>query len=344
MSGNLISSEKPKLCFNDILLVPRKSSLDSRTLPDVSTFIGNIPLRTPIISSPMDSVTGRYMLVVVDKIGGLGILTRHINLPDDKELDKQTEEIRWALSHGAEHVGCAIGIKDNVQGKAEALLTAGCDVICLDVAHGDHAKMYEAIDILVRLKDRADFVVMAGNVCTSSAAIDFTEHGVDAIKVGIGPGAACTTRKITGHGYPQLSAIQECADAAKDINPNVSIIADGGLRESGDLVKAVWGGADACMIGYMLAGTNATPRIDGKKVYRGMSSRSASGRPDIAPEGIEIQMGDKGETEDVLNEIVKGMRSGLAMGGCNNLRELRELVQAVRVTPLCMSETNTKGS
>ena len=328
-----------KLCYNDILLVPRYSRLDSRTVPDVSTHLGWLQLRTPLVSAPMDSITGKYMLVVMDKIGGLGVLSRHINLDPDEEMGRQIREIQWARNQGANNIGCAIGIKGDVNQKAQLLLNAGCGVICLDVAHGDHEKMYEAIKVLVELKDQYRFIVMAGNVCTTEAVRKFADHGVDAIKVGIGPGAACTTRIVTGFGMPQLSAIQEAHEEIRNAYPTTSIIADGGLRSSGDMVKSLWAGADACMVGYMLAGTNATPRLDGKHLYRGMSSRAASGRPDIAPEGIEIEMGDRGETEEIAVDYIKGIRSGLAMGGATNLTELREHVVHVVVSPLSMEET-----
>lgn len=330
--------QERKLCFNDILLIPHYSTLGSRTSPSINTRLGCLELDVPLISSPMDSITGKYMLLVMDKIGGLGILTRHINLPDDDELNLQMREIIWAKTEGARNVGCAIGIRNGVKIKAQSLLDVGCNVICLDVAHGDHCKMYDAIRILASLKDQYRFVLMAGNVCTIKATIMFAQAGVDAIKIGIGPGAACTTRIVTGFGYPQLSAIQDAYQAVGEM-ANVSLIADGGLRTSGDMVKALWAGADACMIGYMLAGTNATPRIDGKKLYRGMSSRAASGRPDIAPEGIEILMGDCGETEEVVKEYIKGIRSGLAMGGAENLYCLRNDVDHVIVSPLSLTET-----
>lgn len=330
------------LCFNDILLVPRYSTLDSRTTPSTTTHLGWLDLKTPIISSPMDSITGKHMLLTMDKLGGLGILTRHINLPDKEELAIQIREVRWARNQGSNNVGCAIGIKSGVGWKALELLDAGCNVICLDVAHGDHIKMYEAIKILTALKNRYSFIIMAGNVCTQDAAIRFADHGVNAIKVGIGPGAACTTRLITGFGRGQLSAIQDCCAAIKDRFPNVSIIADGGIRNSGDMVKALWAGADACMVGYILAGTSDAPRIGNKKVYRGMSSRAASGRPDIAPEGIEIEIEDRGETEKIIKECVKGIQSGLAMGGATNLSELRRKVTCVLVSPLSLEETMPK--
>jgi IMP dehydrogenase len=323
--------EDRKLCFNDILLVPHYSTLGSRTAPSTATKIGSVKLKIPLISAAMDSITGKYMLVVMDKMGGLGILTRHINLEDREELDTQMKEVKWAKDQGAKNVGCAVGLKGEVAYKVQMLVNVGCNVICIDVAHGDHEKMYETIDSLSRLREKYQFTLMAGNVCTPQAVTKFAEHGVDAIKVGIGPGAACTTRIITGFGVPQFSAIQEADEARQEINiiiqgihkrDGVSIIADGGLRTSGDMVKALWAGADACMIGYMLAGTNATPRIEGKRKYRGMSSRAASGRPDIAPEGIEINMEDKGKTENVIEEYVKGIKSGLAMGGATNFKEL----------------------
>lgn len=331
-----------KLCFNDILLVPHYSELDSRTTPSVATNLGWLKLKIPIISAPMDSVTGKEMLVSMDKLGGLGILTRYINMPDNEELQRQTDEIRWAFDNSAENIGCAIGIRNNVDTKAKTLLDAGCKVICLDIAHGDHKKMYEAINVLDTLKNHYHFIIMAGNVCTPEAVRKFSDCGVDAIKVGIGPGAICTTRIVTGYGIPQLSAIQEAyeiLDGKSSYDQNVSIIADGGLRTSGDMVKSLWAGADVCMIGYMLAGTTDTPLINNKRMYRGMSSRSVSGRSDIAPEGIEIEMENRGKTENVMSEYIKGIRSGLAMGGANNLAELRAYVTYVIVSPLSMEET-----
>jgi IMP dehydrogenase len=303
-----------------------------------------VELKIPLISAAMDSITGKYMLVVMDKMGGLGILTRHINLENREELDTQMKEIKWAKDQGAKNVGCAVGLKGDVAYKIQMLVNVGCNIICIDVAHGDHEKMYETIDSLSRLREKYSFTLMAGNVCTPDAAIKFAEHGVDAIKVGIGPGAACTTRIITGFGYPQFSAIQEACEVIQRQYPKISVIADGGLRTSGDMVKSLWAGADACMIGYMLAGTQATPRIDDKRVYRGMSSRAASGRPDIAPEGIEMEMEDKGKTENVIEEYVKGIKSGLAMGGATNFQELRKNVGYVIVSPLSLEETLPRRS
>ena len=282
----------------------------------------------------MDSITGKEMLVAMDSVGGLGMLTRYINHPHrEGEIDKQTSEIKWAKKEGAKHTGCAIGVKHNVARNAAMLLDEGCDIICLDVAHGNHRKMYQAIENVLKLKSRYKFTLMAGNICTAGAARTFSVAGVDVIKVGIGPGAACTTRRVTGFGMPQLSALLVCTEGCE-----AQIVADGGLRETGDIVKALWGGASACMMGYMLAGTSATPDIDGGKVYRGMSSRTVSNRKDIAPEGVDVKMDYAGDTTEKIEEYIKGIRSGLAMGGARNIEELRSC-ECVRVSPLSVKET-----
>jgi len=329
-----------KLCFNDILLLPRYSELDSRTTPDVSTTIGNLDFDIPIISSPMDSVTGINMLVAMSRSGGLGILSRHISMDDDEELKQQEKDIITAHNiPGLHHTGCAIGIKGDVQRKVNTLIDAGCQVVCIDIAHGDHSKMYKILELITKIQSKNDFVIMAGNVCTVEAAKRFEDAGVNAIKIGIGPGAACTTRIVTGFGMPQLSAIHEIYEALGGRRKRVSLIADGGIRTSGDMVKALWAGADACMIGYLLAGTDCAPTINGIKMYRGMSSRDVSEREDIAPEGVVMNIQDKGPTVEVLHEYTSGIKGGLSMGGAADLGELREHVKHVVVSPLSLEET-----
>lgn len=331
-----------KLCFDDILLRPEYSCLDSRRSVSLQTNIGKLILTTPIISSPMDSITGRRMLVAMSYVGGIGILTRYINMQDTEELCRQCDDLKWATNNGAQRVGCAIGIKSNTLDKANRLLDVGCDIICLDAAHGDHEKMYEAIRQVSSLRNSYKFTLMAGNICTPKAARAFADVGVDAIKVGIGPGAACTTRQTTGFGYPQLSAIQDAAQAVRNY-PDTCVIADGGIRTSGDMVKSLWAGASACMIGYLLSGTNKTPTINGHHVYRGMSSSIASGRTDVAEEGVEVPVIGDGDTEEVLQSYIKSLKSGFAMGGAENIDVLRDRVVAVLVSSLSMAETRSKN-
>lgn len=339
------TSMKEELCFDDILLLPRYSELGSRTTPDISTTIGGIvKLKMPLMSAAMDSITGQRMLVAMDQAGGVGILSRYINMEHDKEVSMQIGKVNSAIHNGAKNVGCAIGIKNNPTEVAIRLLAAGCNIICIDVAHADHKQVYEATRQIAKLRDKHEFVLMVGNVCTGIAVANLIEAGANCIKVGIGPGAACTTRIVTGFGRPQLSAIQECVKFSMAISPhytNVSMIADGGLKTSGDLIKSLWAGADACMMGYMLAGTNCTPDVEGQRVYRGMSSRSASGRSDIAPEGIEFPVAYKGTTKEKLQEYQQGIKSGLAMAGAMNIQELREC-KCVKVSPLCILENHPR--
>ncbi len=332
---------REELCFDDILLLPQFSVLGSRTIPDISTTLGGIvELKMPLVSAAMDSITGERMLVAMDQAGGVGILSRYINMEHDKEVDMQIGKINSAIHDGAKNVGCAIGIKNNPTEVATRLLAAGCNIICIDVAHADHQKVYEATRQIARLRDSHEFVLMVGNVCTGKATTRLIESGASCVKAGIGGGAACTTRIVTGFGRPQLSAIQECVEAAHK-HVDISIIADGGLKTSGDVIKSLWAGASACMIGYMLAGTNCTPDIEGQRVYRGMSSRSASGRSDIAPEGVEFPVAYKGTTEDKLEEYQQGIKSGLAMAGAADIWELKSC-KCVKVSPLCILENHPR--
>lgn len=359
----LLEQGHTDLCFDDILLTPQYSELESRSDPDISVQLGHINLPLPIISSPMDSITGVDMVIEMAYAGGLGILTRFIDenllksMCEFHGLDVISESLlhvklindaRINLDHLQKHsiekipnklsIGCAIGIKNGVYDHSRAVLDAGCDIICLDIAHGDHKKMYNAIEEVIHLKDKYDFSLMAGNVCTPEAATRFAFAGVDIIKVGIGPGAACTTRRVTGFGAPQLSAVLRCSAVISEIAKNVRLVADGGLRTTGDMVKALWAGADACMIGYMLAGTSACPNIGGGKVYRGMSSRTVHRRDDVAAEGIDIGVGERGLTSDLLTDYKLGLKSGFAMGGAIDIDELRK-VKYVRASTLTMRES-----
>lgn len=333
-----------KLCFDDILLVPQYSKLNSRTEPNISTSIGRMKLPVPIISSPMDSITGPNMLKAMGSMGGLGILFRYIGVSVEEELNEQINAMRLAYSRSNNDpkidIGCAIGIKKALYKTHKLIQECDCEVICLDVAHCDHLLAHKAIEEIVdyKIKNSHTFVLMVGNVCTPEATKRLIDLGVNAIKVGIGPGAACTTRKITGFGVPQLSAILDCVTIAKE--SNVSIIADGGIRNTGEMVKCLWAGADACMIGYMLAGTDCTPPIGGKKIYRGMSSRNVSCRTDIAPEGIDIDVGYRGPTREKLESFIQGIKSGFAMAGAKNITELRK-AKAIRISSLSIGESST---
>jgi IMP dehydrogenase len=253
-------------------------------------------------------------------------------------------------------VGAAVGVVGDYLERAEALLASGTDVLVLDIAHGHSANAIRAVQAL---KDGfPDTELVAGNVATSEGTIDLIDAGADGIKVGVGPGSICITRVVTGVGVPQLTAVMDCAAAARD--RSVPIIADGGVRTSGDLVKAIAGGASTVMLGNMLAGTSESPGVaivrNGRryKVSRGMASVGASmerrrrEKPgwegeddfqDVVPEGVEGMVPYKGDVSDVIVQMTGGLRSGMSYVGARTTDELCERARFIQITSASMKES-----
>ncbi len=310
------------LTFDDVLIMPAKSEVRSRRDPDLKSKLTKTKyISTPIISANMDTVTESKMAIAMYKMGGLGVLHRFMN------IDQQVAEIQKVKEAGAEIISASIGVNADFKERAEAVVKAGVNLMTIDIAHGHSIQMMET---LKWLKDKfANLEVIAGNLATPDAAIDLIEAGADAIKVGIGPGSMCTTRIITGCGVPQLTAIALCAEAAAKYG--VPIIADGGIRTSGDMVKAFCAGASTIMLGSMLAGTMETPGdiVNGKKQYRGMASKKAqvSWRGDMptgmAPEGESTFVTVKGHVEDVILELTGGIRSGMSYINATTVEEMK---------------------
>ncbi len=249
--------------------------------------------------------------------------------------------------HGRLRVGAAVGTSERDLDRAAELLAAGCDVLVIDTAHGHSAGVLNA---LARMRERfPEAQIIAGNVATAEGARALVERGASAVKVGIGPGSICTTRVVTGVGVPQLSAVME---AVRGVEGRVPVIADGGIRFSGDLVKALAAGAHAAMMGSLLAGTEESPGesflLEGRryKTVRGMGSLSAmeDGSADryfqegvtearkFVPEGIEGRVPYKGPVSDVIYQLVGGLRSGMGYCGCPDLETLRTKARFVRIT------------
>ncbi len=260
---------------------------------------------------------------------------------------------------GRLRVAAATSVGDDGFERAEELIGAGCDLVVVDTAHG-HSK--SVLDAVSRLKKQYSHVqIAAGNVATAAATRALIEAGADAVKVGIGPGSICTTRIVAGVGVPQLTAIMDCAEEAH--KHDVSVIADGGIKYSGDIVKALVAGADCVMIGSLLAGTDEAPGetylYQGRtyKSYRGMGSVGAMARGSadryfqqevkdslkLVPEGIEGQVPYKGPTDAVLHQLVGGLRAGMGYTGARNLKELREKAKFVRISPAGMRESHAHG-
>lgn len=315
----LVSGEG--LTFDDVLLVPQYTTLNSRHEPDVSAKIENYNFRIPVIAAPMDKVCGPEMCIALGRLGGLGILHRFMDIGD---------QVRGAEKIKSEDLvtACALGYKD-LDERTRALLPFA-DILLLDVANGHTEHMNEAIMFLRQFEKP----IIAGNIATAEAARDYNKWGVDVYRVGIGPGAFCQTRSVTGCGIPQLTAIDYVRSAT-----DRTIIADGGITKSGDITKALAAGANFVMLGNLLAGTEETPgdvfvdeRGQKYKVCRGMASREANGRTDVAGEGITIKVPYKGPVESLINDLVMGLKSGMSYMGARDIDELQRNALFIKIT------------
>ena len=335
---------KKTLSFDDVLLVPSYSDIKSRGEVDLSVDMGgNLNLSLPIIASPMDSVSEDEMALAMADAGGISIIHRY------NTIERQVELIKRVIAeHYPINVGAAVGVTGDYLERAYAIRAAGVNTICVDIAHGHHTLMKEALDTL-RNKFNHSLHIMAGNVATLEGFNDLADWGADSIRVGIGGGSICSTRIQTGHGVPTLQSVMDCAKSDRDAR----LIADGGIKTSGDVVKALAAGADAVMLGSMLAGTDETPGCffvdkygDGLdyKVYRGMASRNAQmdwrGKSS-SPEGISTTVRYKGPVLDVLQDLTGGIKSGFSYSGARTLSELHAKAEFIRQTLAGQSESNT---
>ena len=338
---NLIKSNA--LTFDDVLLVPQYSEIASRKDVDISTTMWGAKFPIPICSANMDTVTEVNMAKEMFRLGGIGFLHRYAT-PESM--------LKWLHDiHEAQSIAIpSIGIKDADYALALQFADEGVLAVNIDIAHGDSKHM---VDMIKKLTNEG-IDVIAGNVATRDGALRLADAGAKVIKVGIGPGSLCTTRIVTGHGVPQLSAIEDCA-TVKNNFPGVSIIADGGIRNAGDCVKALAFGADMIMIGSLLSGTNESPgealQLQNEaglyywaKEYRGMASREAReavSKTDASyvPEGEATYVKMKGPVQNVISQLVGGIRSGLSYSGAHDLKEFRKYAQYVTITGNGMSES-----
>lgn len=328
---------KKALSFDDVLLVPRFSDLTSRQDADISSELdSNHKFNLPVISSPMDTITEATMARAMHKAGGLGIIHRY---------NDALEQVR-IYAEADVPAAIAIGMNGDYMQRAETAIEFGCTILCVDVAHGHHAMMEKC---LKSLKDRfADRIhIMAGNVATLEALEALSAWGADSVRVGIGGGSICSTRLVSGHGVPTLASIMDCAQTTSD----TKIIADGGIKTTGDIVKAIAAGADFVMVGSMLAGTKESPgevfeNTDGKqyKVYRGMASSAAQNDwrgKSSTPEGISTTVSYKGSVAKILADIDGGIKSGLSYSGARTIKELQSKSQFIVQTMAGQSESFT---
>ena len=288
-------------------------------------------------------------LPVVDENGKLVGLITYKDIMKNKTRPNSCKD-----QYGRLRVAAAVGVTDDVSERVQSLVDAGVDAIIIDTAHG-HSK--GVIETIKKLKSKFEIDIIAGNIATEKAALALADAGVDAVKVGIGPGSICTTRVVAGVGLPQLSAIMNVSKALKD--KGIPIIADGGVRYSGDIVKAIVAGASSVMLGSIFAGVEEAPGetiiFEGRKfkTYRGMGSVEAmkAGSKDryfqsnqdnikkLVPEGIVGRVAFKGDLDEVIHQMIGGLRAGMGYCGASNIKELSE-AKFIRITSAGMTESH----
>jgi|TARA_B110000211_G_C14047467_1_gene539678 IMP dehydrogenase len=332
---------KEALTFDDVLLVPKYSSvLPSETNLHLDLGFG-LKLGIPLLSSAMDTVTESSMAVAIAKKGGLGIIHRNLSIAD------QSKEVKKVKNKNL-LVGAAIGTGREDMTRTKSMVDAGVDLIVIDTAHGHSDKVIKILTQIKKMNLKKPICV--GNIASAEAAVRLYNEGADILKVGIGPGSICTTRMIAGIGVPQISAILDVKKVMK--NKRIKIISDGGIKFSGDIVKGIAAGADAIMMGSIFAGTDESPgkkyRYKNKfyKAYRGMGSIGAMSegsssryfqknhkdKTKFVPEGIEARVIYKGSVDKILYQLQGGLRSSMGYIGAKKLNEIQKKAKFVKIT------------
>ena len=334
------------LSYDDVLLRPLYSDISSRSEVNLTFNLSHgIEMRLPVFAAPMDTIMSPSMAAAVYQAGGIGILHRYCTPEEQVEAVTETFKLMPHRARESTVVFAAVGITGDYFKRANMLVKAGCRGLCVDVAHGHHVNVVDAIRCLRKVLPNTH--IMAGTVATRAGFDALADAGAYSIRVGVGGGSICSTRIQTGHGVPTFQSIQECSRSDRD----ALLIADGGIKNSGDMVKALAAGADAVMIGSMLAGTNEAPGDvihdasgQPRKVYRGMASIEAQrewrGRYS-SNEGVSRTVLLKGAAAGVLFEIDKGLRSGLSYSGCRSVLELQAKAQFIIQTSAGRAESST---
>ena len=357
---------KKGLTFDDVLLIPAESHVLPNEV-DLSTQIAkNLKLKVPFISAGMDTVTESSMAIAMALQGGMGVVHKNMSIQAQagEVTNVKSVALNSLMSRAAVDdqnrllVAAAVGVTSDTFERAEALFKAGADAIVIDTAHGHSAGVLRKI---AEIREHfPDATLIAGNVATAEGTRALFEAGVDVVKVGIGPGSICTTRVVAGVGVPQITAVYDAASVAREFGK--AIIADGGIKYSGDIVKALAAGGNAVMLGSMLSGTTEAPgevyEVNGKKfkAYRGMGSVGAMaqshGSSDryfqggvneankLVPEGIEAQVEYKGDVSDVIFQMVGGLRSGMGYVGAGDIQTLIDQAQFVQITNAGLRESH----
>ncbi|NTU46014.1 IMP dehydrogenase [Candidatus Roizmanbacteria bacterium] len=351
------------LTYDDVLLLPGFTDFKRSEVQLKTVIHPKIVLTLPVISSPMDTVTEDAMAIQMAEYGGLGIIHRNLDIKKQADMVKQVKKATVQNTtyaavdeKGRLLVGAAVGTGTDFDERVEELVKAEVDIIVIDSGHGNTQYMVDGVKKIK--KDYPHMVVMAGNVATYEGAKTLIEAGADSIRVGMGPGSICTTRVITGMGVPQLTAVQQAVLAAE--GTNISIIADGGIKQMGDMAKALAFGAQAVMLGSLLArfeespGTSITIHEKKYKQYRGMGSVAAmkkggaerygqskdTDEKKLIPEGVEGLVEMKGRVKDYLFQIAGSLKSSLYYIGARTLEEYFVKARYIKITNASLIESH----
>lgn len=367
LKNKILSLES--LTFDDVLLLPGFTDFKRQEVDLTTKLHKNIVLKLPIISSPMDTVTEDKMAVSMAKNGGLGIIHRNLTIKNQAlivekvkkiKVNNQSDSFKNAAvdKNNCLLTGAAVGLGDDFEDRISALIKVKTDLIVIDNAHGYTKFIIEAISYLK--KNCPKIPVMAGNIATYQAAKNLISAGADILRVGMGPGSICTTRIVTGVGVPQITAVSEVVRAKFNLNSSVSIVADGGITQIGDIAKTLAFGADCVMLGSLLARFSESPGkivfYNGKKYkqYRGMGSAAAmkkgtaerygqlktQNRKTLIAEGVEALVPYQGNVSDYLSQIEGSLRSAFYYIGAKNLNEFFIKSKCLKISPAALKESH----
>lgn len=361
------------LTYDDILLIPGYTDFSRDDITLKTKISKNIEIAIPFVSAPMDTVTEAGLAIALGKMGGIGIIHRNLSVTN------QAFEVSKVKKSNLK-VGAAIGVSEGYKERLEALVKNGADVIVLDSAHGWTNKFIEVLKFIKKTYPKVDVIV--GNIATHEAAESLCKNGADGLRVGMGPGAICTTRVVSGMGVPQVVAIRETVRAAKKYG--VPVIADGGIKYSGDIIKALALGASSVMMGSYFAQSEEAPgkifnlkrnevpsrfqsifdshsNITFKfKSYRGMGSEAAMREGAkiksedefhgksykdkvLVAEGVEGMVPVKGKVKELLDQSIGGIKSGMFYIGAKNISELQKKAKFIQVTQASLTESHPHG-
>lgn len=311
---NITGVNPASLTYEDVLLIPQNSDIISRTHVDTRIKFGPYYLEKPIISAPMDTVSGEKMARELARLGAIGTIPRG-------EINQRIEICEKFAKEGISAV-YSVGLKNGFD-EAKLLVKSGAEIILVDVAHGG---MKQVKELARKIKKELKVTVIAGNIVTFEEASDYKKQDIDIARVGVGPGGTCKTRLVAGTGFPQLSAVFETTSS------DILVIADGGIKKSGDFAKAIAAGATLAMIGSIFAGTDETPGEvkNGKKEVRGQASEAYMKNNGVetgefrSAEGISTEVKTKGPVQNVVDELMGGLRSAMTYAGAKNIEEFQK--------------------